>query len=804
MSSQRGGEAGRDQLLEAAIMVVARVGRPGLRRLHRSRARVVRRDRVVAPPERRWRGRVCRRGRGRAAACPRHGAPRPVRLRRRAGCIGATALLMLSPIGSRSRTWLARGCGSGHDPDVARWAGAADERRITVPRTAARRANRIVAGTSKSTGRRLAGEDCVSAVVIGPNGSGKTVGLIIPNTLEWQGSVVMTTAKPQDLDPVLRARRTQGPVWVVAPGGVPGVADRVLVAGGLRARRRRCRPDGRLAGRLLRHDRRCARQAVERPGPQVPQGTAAGGPPLRWRDRRRFIEWAYDGELASDHVSQVLSEHGHVEVLREYRSTWRIHEEGKGSVMFTAFGLADTYNRPGVLDSSQHGATSPSPTCSRRRPATLLLVTPQSEVERFTPYFTALISAIVHEAEQRAAQTGGPVSPRLLLALDEAGNVFRYPRLPHLLTTARGNGVQLLLAYHDIAQIEHLFGGRDVARTILSNAKLRVLLPGVGDVETLRYFSELLGQTKVSVGSRQTEPGRPAVTHRGRPSRSPGAAAPAPAAAGRRGGPALREPASVAGEAPALVQGPGPAATDPRRRTGPADAAAGGGDDDRDRQPGDRRAARRRLRPRAGRDRSPPPRSSSPSSPRPSRISPTAPARIRRRRTAHAGRSSGPGSPERSSNAPGPRSPTGWGGSAAAIPWPTRCRCAGGATPSSSRSSPPSGSRGATRTSSGAHRSRPAPTGMHGGCPISCAASVPAAGTSPARPSTATASRASTTPAVSTRPTSSQDASARQGHKEPPITGGEVMDVEEMKAALQDRCCDASGRASGLARRATR
>ena len=136
--------------------------------------------------------------------------------------------------------------------------------------------------------------------------------------------------------------------------------------------------------------------------------------------------------------------------------------------------------------------------------ATLLLVMPQSEVERFTPYFTALISAIVHEAEQRAARTGGPISPRLLLALDEAGNVFRYPRLPHLLTTARGNGVQLLLAYHDLAQIEHLFGGRDVARTILSNAKLRLLLPGVGDVETLRYFSELLGQTKVSVGSRQT------------------------------------------------------------------------------------------------------------------------------------------------------------------------------------------------------------------------------------------------------------------------------------------------------------
>ena len=394
--------------------------------------------------------------------------------------------------------------GNGARRTDAHWATARDERPITVPDDPAKRPYRLVAGRSKATRRCLAGEDCVSAVVFGPNGSGKTVGLIVPNTLEWQGSVVMTTAKPQDLAPVLAARAHLGPVWVVAPGGAPGLrvaswspvdyatdadaADRMAgwlvdssgMTGDPRARPWNAQARKYLKGLLL--------------AAQVSGRGMAG-----------FVEWAYEGELASEHVSQILSESGYVEVLREYRSTWRIHEEGKGSVMFTAFGLADTYNRPGVLKSSRRSDFTAAD-LFRSSPATLLLVTPQSEVERFTPYFTALISSIVHEAEQQAALAGGPVSPRLLLALDEAGNVFRYPRLPHLLTTARGNGVQLLLAYHDIAQIEHLFGGRDVARTILSNAKLRVLLPGVGDVDTLRYFSELLGQAKVSVGSRQTGP----------------------------------------------------------------------------------------------------------------------------------------------------------------------------------------------------------------------------------------------------------------------------------------------------------
>src|SRR4051794_25189116 len=392
-----------------------------------------------------------------------------------------------------------------HPPATeARWASRRDERPMTVPDDPAQRPHRLVAGRSRISGRCLAGEDCVSAVVFGPNGSGKTMGLIVPNALEWAGSVVMTTAKRQDLTPVLTARAAVGPVWVVAPGGAPGVptaswspvdyatdadaADRMagwLVDSSGMTGDPRSRPWNAQARKYLKGLLLAAR--------------------LSGRGIDGFVDWAYEGELASDDVSQILSQHGQVEVLREYRSTWRIHEEGKGSVMFTAFGLADTYNRPGVLDSARRSDFTAADLFTTR-PATLLLVTPQSETERFTPYFTALISSIVHQAEQHAARDGGPVQPRLLLALDEAGNVFRYPRLPHLLTTARGNGVQLLLAYHDIAQIEHLYGGRDGAPTTLSNAKLRMLLPGVGDVEPLRYFSEILGQAKVTIGSRQTGP----------------------------------------------------------------------------------------------------------------------------------------------------------------------------------------------------------------------------------------------------------------------------------------------------------
>jgi type IV secretion system protein VirD4 len=395
-------------------------------------------------------------------------------------CTAAGVMLLTSD--RRSRT-----------SDPARWANARAERRIASPRDPAKRRWRLTAGRGRASRRLLAGQDCVSAVVFGPNGSGKTTSLIVPNVLDWDGPVVVTTAKPQDLEPIVTARAAHGPVWVIAPGGAPGhaCAGWSPIAAAV---------DEETADRL-------AEWLVESSG-------MTGDPKARpWNAQARkylkglllaahltdggigqWVGWIHAGERASDHVEDILRTSGFDATATEYASTWQIHEEGKGSVLFTALGLADTYARPGVANAATTGGLTPTELLDSS--GTVCIVTPSSEGDRYAPYFTALVSAIIHEAEQCAAQHQGPLEPRLLLALDEAGNVFRYPRLPHLLTTARGNGIQLLLIYHDLAQVEHLYGGREVARTVVSNAKMRMLLPGVGDLETLRYWSELMGQTR--------------------------------------------------------------------------------------------------------------------------------------------------------------------------------------------------------------------------------------------------------------------------------------------------------------------
>jgi len=266
--------------------------------------------------------------------------------------------------------------------DPATWATRRQERRLAVPRDPRQRRWRLVAGRGRATGRIPAGHDCVSAVAFGPNGSGKTTSLIIPNVLDWDGPVVLTTAKPQDLAPVIRARAERGPVWVIAPGGAPGhetvgwspiaaaddddQADRVAewmvessgMTGDPKARPWNAQARKYLKGLLL-------------------AAHLSGGGLAQW------VEWIHAGERARDHVEDILRVAGHEATAREYASTWQIHDEGKGSVLFTALGLADVYSRPGVAEAAEGSSFTPAELLDSC--GTLCIVSPNAEGDRFAP-----------------------------------------------------------------------------------------------------------------------------------------------------------------------------------------------------------------------------------------------------------------------------------------------------------------------------------------------------------------------------------------------------------------------------------
>jgi len=124
--------------------------------------------------------------------------------------------------------------------------------------------------------------------------------------------------------------------------------------------------------------------------------------------------------------------------------------------------------------------------------ATLYLIGDAKASKLLRPLFLALLSEIVDRAYERATRSGGRLESPLLLCLDEAGNVAPLPNLAEIASTAPSHNIQLVSIFHDLAQARSRYGAQ--AETAVNSHRARMLLPGVADLETLRYFAGLIGE----------------------------------------------------------------------------------------------------------------------------------------------------------------------------------------------------------------------------------------------------------------------------------------------------------------------
>ncbi len=112
---------------------------------------------------------------------------------------------------------------------------------------------------------------------------------------------------------------------------------------------------------------------------------------------------------------------------------------------------------------------------------------------------------IVDRAYERATLAGGRLELPLLLCLDEAGNVAPLPNLAEIASTAPSHNIQLVSIFHDLAQARSRYGRQ--AETVVNSHRARMLLPGVADLDTLRYFAGLIGEEEARDLTRTTGAG---------------------------------------------------------------------------------------------------------------------------------------------------------------------------------------------------------------------------------------------------------------------------------------------------------
>lgn len=376
----------------------------------------------------------------------------------------------------------------------AQWGGAKIERKMSAHNDHGLRANRITAGRGLRTKRVVAAQPNISATVFGVPGSSKTTGLVLPNAAEWKGPLVVTTTKAADLDVIYARRRAIGPVWVIAPAGIPGRAgdhwSPVAYSTDAKAADRMA---AWLAEASPTGDEKRAAPWVDQAksvlkGILLAAHLSGGG----ISDMRRWISLGKD---AVDHVRAVLLAHGFTDVADDYASPWlRLHEDGIGSIQFSLNVLARVFADEEVRETCARSDFTFEQWLDER--GTICIIASEADADRFAPLISSLIASAIHAAESQYNSTGKPINPSVGILVDEAGNMLRYPRLPNILTTGRGMGITMLTVWHDLSQLRESLGAQK-ANTVLSASGLRMLLPGCGDLETLRYFSGLYGRTEV-------------------------------------------------------------------------------------------------------------------------------------------------------------------------------------------------------------------------------------------------------------------------------------------------------------------
>ncbi len=416
--------------------------------------------------------------------------------------MSSIALVVLSTLGTASYVYLtaahkrlASGDANRTHGD-SRWASGFDLRGLGRRARASRlKPDGIVLGWIGRRVLQTPADD--NALIFGVQRSGKTSTVVVPTLLGWRGAVVATSTKEELVRLTGPHRARLGPVWVFAPVDRDSTWITEL---GLQTATWNPVADAYDPARALEIADLFTSEGKQGPSAHwyLSAASLLAGLILAAHDSHEDLRSVVDRlhNLSHSHFASLAAQQRDPvakELLTAFVNT---PSREAGSVASTARTCLSLW-----LDNRIARATSAVPEAGLaldvnellETGGTLYLVAPAEEAERCRPLFTALLQSLLAAATQRARrQPAGVLAPRLLLALDEVANFARVPRLGGYTSTGPGQGINVLLCFHDLAQLEGAYGAEQ-ARTIWNNCRARLLLPSQGDLRTLDHFSRAIG-----------------------------------------------------------------------------------------------------------------------------------------------------------------------------------------------------------------------------------------------------------------------------------------------------------------------
>jgi type IV secretion system protein VirD4 len=357
-----------------------------------------------------------------------------------------------------------------------------------------------------------------SVMILGPPRSGKTTSLIIPNVLAAGGPVVSTSTKPDVLDATVAARAELGRTYLFDPTMTAG-SDRGIAplrwsplqscsawspalamahslvqvgspAGGARSHHGESSHWNERAQALLapllyaaaldRTDMRTLLTWVDRRQSLPAQQILAAGPGQPTSLARNLL----DGIITTDQ--------------RELSGIWS-----------TTSGALAGFRSEEALEATARPTFDAD--AFVRSSDTVYITAPAHHQTMVAPMVVGLIEDIRQATYRRAALDAGAGRrlPPVLFALDEVANIAPLPDLPSMISEGGGQGLLTLACLQDLSQARDRWPGR--ADGFPSLFGTTVVLPGIGDVQTLQALSTLAGEEELP--TRSVSAGRQLTDH---------------------------------------------------------------------------------------------------------------------------------------------------------------------------------------------------------------------------------------------------------------------------------------------------
>ena len=360
-------------------------------------------------------------------------------------------------------------------------------------------------------------------LVLGPPRSGKTSSLVVPNVLAAPGPVLTTSTKPDVMEATVASRSQLGPCWLLDPTGTmtppPGVGvvrwspvqasiswEEALVTA--RVMTAAARPLGSLGEGAHWTERAEALLA-----PLLHAAALAGAGP------RQVLTWALRHDIHTPMAVLAGSGAGEdaavaVDVLAGILAT---EERERSGIYSTTAGVLKAYRSARALALAEEPNFDPAqfPFSS----GTIYVCAPARYQDLVAPIVVAFLEQV--RAATYAASASRALPVPVTLVLDEVANVAPLPDLPAMVSEGGGQGLLTLACLQDLSQARLRWGR--AAEGFFSLFGTKVLLPGIGDMQTLDAVSRLAGQVDVPVRSVNTSAwwSRPSASSTWSPRRQP-------------------------------------------------------------------------------------------------------------------------------------------------------------------------------------------------------------------------------------------------------------------------------------------